>query len=537
MVWSNENDQQNNMHNLLKDQGPPSTHERTGNNPNQHTRSPIDEINVEKIINPILDSGIANHNLGDDELNFDQGVNPLKMVESVSSKGKRDKKKKTKQKNRKGVFTPMDLIHVMEDAIKKSKTVDQIYEHLPSYSKHLTLLILKNLDVGCFDTSVDVHFSFDTHDNMLKKNKIELTYFDQVENFYVIIFSLITHVETNISVVELNRRAFALFYQFQQHKILGQWSSIKDVVSEDINALATLLKVEEEWPLFPDYDAHTLKSIQRKLNSLDEIQVNQLKSIFLTPQRTYRLFIIKCVSQAKEKQYRFSMSDLELKHLMKRGYSIALVLQLDLALELSSQVVNWDDLRFDEKEDKLVSVYCAMNGELIDNQVAYKILPVNWLSSPVRDLMLKQSSNSDRFENRMKMLISFSKSHIGVQYKSWKSQDTKEPWSTELLNSAEALAATYSGIQLESLAELKYWHRKKIQAPIFSRLFQKIRNSSENEKHEIMSHVRNLHGNPFHVLKCWPESKQEEKELPVNLLSQRDLFVNYFDLLDIQIND
>lgn len=530
VVWTKGDDTEKNNDGLLHQKYSTTTQDIRPTSLNQDMRSPIKEKDTQEFHKTILGSEIDNHDLRNKPKTSDHDITSENISIHVDARTKKNNKKKAKG----------DVQEMLSDKpmqmVSNYAYVGDVDNLLPEFMKSVTQLIFQNLNLDCANHQLEISFDFDIYDKILSPIRSEFSVLKQAQTFDFIISFLIRGFQKTKFGAEYCRRAFNLLYQFQQEMILKQWISEEHNFCEESKAVATLLKVEERWPLFSDFDEHTWYPIENRLKTFDEEKNADLRTIFVNHQHRYRISTIKLVVEAKMKHYTFSFSAKELEHSMKLGYCIPLVLKLDLALELSLEDVVWTNLTAEQTEKKLASVYSSMKGETVENGVAYSLLPVLWLSSPVRELILKKHSHLNLFENRIKLLISLSKAHAPVKWDIWTGQTTSEAWGEELLNGAETVAATYTGIQLESLAQLKHLYRKRLYASTISKMLKQTRNTSKGKRQGMMTKVKEQYAHPILNLNCWPKSKLEEKDLPENVLAQRDLFVKYFRLLDIPIN-
>lgn len=423
----------------------------------------------------------------------------------------------------------LDINALIQNVIKS--TDGDKNEHLPPFMMKLALLIIKKLEMEKQDHLLPVQFDFEGYNKVFLPLTDIFLMHEQVLVFHYLTKSIINNLEMNTSTSEYCRRVLVLRSQFEHGKIIENWNTNHKDLPVDVKAISSLLKVEERWPLFLEYDKSHLKCIQEKIASLNEQESLQLETLFFHEHRQ-RLFIIHSMVEARMRNYTFCFSDTELQDLVKSGYTISLLLKLDLSLELSHEKFNWGELELSKKRTILSSVYLAMKGIREDKKVSYRLLESHWGSSPIRELILSRPKLQERFESRVKLLVTFCRTQPSKGYPNSSDDKKTESWEEQSFNSGEELAALYSGIRFKDLAMLKYMYRlKKVTLKLrnnFSRIQRLLPEAQELERLRIKHSI--MYSNN---LKCWPERKEDQNMIPGIILEQKHKFIKYYELLDM----
>lgn len=433
------------------------------------------------------------------------------------------------QKN--SFISKIDIDGIVNQVVQQSW--GKAHEHIRVYLKNLFLLLLESMKLDNSNQFMEVVFKCDKYLEIVKPVAHDFSTLDQVTILQIFIIIFINIVESNETDIEYCRRALSLQYQFDQDIIRSQWTIISNILPECVAQIATILKVDEDWPLFPDADILRIENIERKMDSLNQTEKEDLEYIFLGQEHTNRLLIMRYFAEARINKYKFSFSHEELSKMTKEGFPIPLVLRIDLSLELSVENFKWNKISDIRKLKKMKDLYLAMNGICKTAKVHHQIIPVHWTFSPIHQLMKSQRSCSERFETRLQLLVSFGKLQNPVSYVDWVHIDSPEAWEKEILiNGGEALAATRSGIELRYLAELKNWFMVRTSRSKLIRDLPKMRTKALKDNWSQKSNDVKMNPNP---LRCWPKKQEDEAKLPPTISSQREKFAKYFQLLGIPI--
>lgn len=426
----------------------------------------------------------------------------------------------------------LDIHALGQKAISYSE--GSVDENISGIMHNIILLLIRELDLEKQEHLLPVSFEFELFDKMVKPlgNGIMLNEKVVLLDFFT--KELIKNLNGHKDIEEYSRRAMSLMCQFKQEIALQKWKKHKHDIPENVKIIASLLKIEERWPIFSDYDATHLKSLQEKMRSLNEEEKHYLSLMFLNKHQE-RLSIIEYTAESKMRAYKFFFSDEEIQSLTISGISIPLLLQLDLALELSCEEINWKDLSEKNKHEKVNSVYLAINGMYKTKEVAFQLRDSHWGFSPIKELILSRPLLSKRFESRIKLLVSFFMSHPSMTYGEWIGTNMSEPWAKQSLSFGEILAASYVGIQAKDLEKLKYWYgldglKLKLRANLEAT--NRIPHNSAPNQAQRSNTNKIIQ---FNILKWWPKMTEDQTRIEGLIAKERENFIKYFDLLNISI--
>lgn len=462
------------------------------------------------------------------------------LAEGIGNPGpthkKRARKKRTSKTNMEtntdsDLISRFDLDKVVETS--KHSCWDSVNKKVHTEMKNIAEFIVKNMELGSEQHLLDIEFNFKEYNTIIEPLSDHFSASKQLLVLQVLMMNLIERLYNKNNNTEYSRRAFSLLAQFQQKKIKDQWREKASHLPLDVKEIAWLLEVEQDWPLFEHAEIETFNYIMENMEALHPNDQLQLDTLFLFEAHVIRLLTMKYRYEARMNHYQLSFSDEELEAFEKWGFSIPLVLRLDISLELSSQEMSWKNTSSKQKYEKTIAIYLALNGICTLSDVPRSLVPVQWSVSPIRELMLRESTRSQSFDTRMKDIIKFGKVQRSESYTNWLDRHASASWENTPINPGEALAATYSGIHLKYVAQLKHWFKMRRLKSIFKRKISRMQNHSSHENH-MENWYSNSHAS-FSDLIYWPRKKEEEEELPKIILYQREKFVKYFDLLELPI--
>lgn len=483
-----------------------------------------------------------------ESLNIDQTRNPdactldkkEKMIVQDITRGEKikDVSMRRKKKSSDSMFTDTtsmkksikyndmlqsDIDTVAEKAIKRC--INTADNEVFRFIKKLAALIIEDISVEKKDHLLQVNFGSRPYKKLLIPLADNPLYvYEQYFIFRSLILEFIENVKESTLKSEYCRRFLTLMAQFCQEKLLDQWKAVACHLSENVREASCMLKIQDEWPIFEFDEVRNVQFVEERLKSLSSDEQRQFKVIFFGQEDKKRLLMMGYFHEAEMRKYKLSYSAPELKILMNSGICIPLLLQIDLALELSSEEFKWRDLSKDECQKKLVAVYFAMQGYCVYEGKSIKLLPLDWEFSPVKVLLLGKIPQSERFQSRVKNLISFGKDQPALDGVNWLGDKESKDMEGQLFNPGEALASAYSEIQMKDIAFLK----KQL------RLIDGVRSGSRRISKKA---GKTLDCGNLTSMECWPKTKRDEKRiLTDSMRKQRQRFIKYFDLLDIPIS-
>ncbi|EGG02770.1 uncharacterized protein MELLADRAFT_66058 [Melampsora larici-populina 98AG31] len=255
---------------------------------------------------------------------------------------------------------------------------------------------------------------------------------------------------------EAQRRVSALLAQFSQNTNQIYFKEMKDFLSKTLLKVLEILKVEEEFPLFQDFDSAKYSNFQKLKSELSE--VDSLKLLYVCSKEELNTCIHQMSIMSRIDHSSILFKSHEMKDFLKQGGSLQSVLEIQHNLGFGMEEKIWKKMEEYKTKERALNIIYAMLGTSISQDVPELLWSVSqqWFGTYTRDFFFKQPQLSHIFEERFGILVEYSEKLPPTKLSNWMTQKEASEVGTisqSQLQWGKVMVGVHCGIPLIYL-----WH-------------------------------------------------------------------------------
>ncbi|EGG02769.1 uncharacterized protein MELLADRAFT_109813 [Melampsora larici-populina 98AG31] len=218
---------------------------------------------------------------------------------------------------------------------------------------------------------------------------------------------------------EAQRRVTALLAQFSQKASQLYFENMKDLISEPLVKVLKILKVEEEFPLFLDFDSAKFSNFQKLKSELSEVDSMKLLYMCGEEELNTRIHQMSIMSRIDHSSILFKSH--EMKDFIKQGGSLQIVLEIQHNLGFGIEENIWKEMEEYKIKERALNIIYAMLGTFLlqENPEPLWSGSQQWFETYTRDFFFQQPQLSHIFEKRFGILVEYSEKLPPTKLSDW----------------------------------------------------------------------------------------------------------------------
>lgn len=254
---------------------------------------------------------------------------------------------------------------------------------------------------------------------------------------------------------EAYRRISSVQRQFYAIKITYVWKEEGEKLSPQLREMANILQFAEP---FPDFQGQNFNQLTRLYDLSDEVDVEQIKVLRGIAEWQFEKRLSTLFMMVHNDVYRQSrvLQDALSRDLVKEGYILPILANIDYILELSSNTENWKDLKKEQIQEKVHQLLGVMCGFVkLNYGEKFQVFKNTWKEEPTRKLFtMNDDKTSKTFAIRIKYLASLAdKMNVGFP----ETHQIEGNHPQKIISVGECLIAQHVGLSVELLRKFKIW--------------------------------------------------------------------------------